>query len=515
MESNYIVITADDKTELELECGPDGRYLVESLVALVGNTAAVGLTYTSASSSRQRGVTVKNGELLPPSDGWQTSANRKYNVVFGNVTREPKKNGITEAKILPTPTVEKVKIFLDNSNFWIGAKHYMGEMNQLKCEEDHRIRTEFGKLLKFTAKGIKNAHATLYGSEPPASDSVWKMAESEGWTIILSHKNCKGKEKQVDTKMVADIVETVCTESPGTMILITGDSDFVCAINKSKEKNWKVEVYGWSKSMSEEIKQLQDDTNVKVECLDAAAGEFLVTELQFDLNLMKGNGSLSLNGIVLDVGKYGEKMENYEMEKYCNELTTILRYPVQYHWLDRRNVAILLRGSEKDTCYVNEEVLKIVSDIKCDFVNKVMPFSQYLHKPNALVEGLEPQSRPQAPVPCDKGDDDQEAKEEEIVFTPVKRKQRPKYQKYSENCKYKFNCPRGGKCEYKHTDEESSFFKKHGKAMPHRKTKLCTRPNCKRKKEDCLDAHGEDDAWCSICLKNGHFMDEGRCKKSK
>ena len=104
MENPFILVTADGKEELELVCEPDGRYLMSSLAALVGGTP-VGLTYTSPQSSRQRGVRVVNGEILPPSDGWLTSSNRIYRVVFYNTAVEPVQ-GYSDGKPLSlSPTV--------------------------------------------------------------------------------------------------------------------------------------------------------------------------------------------------------------------------------------------------------------------------------------------------------------------------------------------------------------------------------------------------------------------------
>ena len=78
----------DGETEFELECEPDGRYMMSSLAALVGCTPA-GLTYSAPNSSRTRGVRIQDGVLLPPSDGWQTSENiRVYIFNKSNNTME-------------------------------------------------------------------------------------------------------------------------------------------------------------------------------------------------------------------------------------------------------------------------------------------------------------------------------------------------------------------------------------------------------------------------------------------
>ena len=78
MCENYIVVTLDGNENLELECDENGRFMLSSLDALVGVTTS-GLKYISH-TSRYRGVRVQDGELLPPSDGWQSDT-RVYHVI--------------------------------------------------------------------------------------------------------------------------------------------------------------------------------------------------------------------------------------------------------------------------------------------------------------------------------------------------------------------------------------------------------------------------------------------------
>ena len=402
---------------------------------------------------------------------------------------------------------ERVRIFLDNSNFWIGAKRHIGEDRRLKCE-DGRVRTEFGKLLKFIAGDRPIANAILYGSEPPPSDSVWGLAEKEGWKINLSHKSPKGKEKEVDTKMVADIVETVCTHKPPeTVILLTGDIDFVCAVHKAIEHNWKIEVYGWSKSMSLELKQCDNDSSVssvKIKCIDASYSQFMITE--FDFKMVKENSSVRSNGIVLEISA-PDRMEN--IEAFCERLVEILHWPVQYNWLreSHSHLAILLGGNEEENRV--SEVLKTISDKKFDFVKNVMTYNQYHSNTSTPAPTINTPSDNDYEVNSDK------MSQKEKPFVQVKKQPKKQYQKYSESCIYKFNCQYGKQCEYKHTEDEKFFFTKCGRPIPRRKTALCKYfPYCKHKKKDCIHAHGEEDAWCTTCLENGHFAEE-KCVPKK
>ena len=87
------------------------------------------------------------------------------------------------------------------------------------------------------------------------------------------------------------------------------------------------------------------------------------------------------------------------------------------------------------------------------------------------------------------------------------------YKNCAEPCRYKFNCMYGLTCDFQHTREERELYEKNGgKGNPNRKTRPCEHyPKCREKKEDCIYAHGEDDAWCLNCTSSGHFTDN--CQK--
>ena len=56
-----------------------------------------------------------------------------------------------------------------------------------------------------------------------------------------------GKEKKVDTQLVADVTERACKTIEGersTFVLITGDADAIPAIEVALRYDWKVEVHG-------------------------------------------------------------------------------------------------------------------------------------------------------------------------------------------------------------------------------------------------------------------------------
>lgn len=156
---------------------------------------------------------------------------------------------------------DQVWLFLDNSNLWIESKKLRAEKRHLTTKEDHRVRINFGGLitciqtLREKSNGSKGkvSECNFYGSKPPDTDSVWRMAEQQGWKRNIKDKAYNGKEKEVDTQIVADVTELASTSTGGTIILITGDRDLRPCIQKALEFKWGVEVYMWKHAASKEF----------------------------------------------------------------------------------------------------------------------------------------------------------------------------------------------------------------------------------------------------------------------
>lgn len=50
------------------------------------------------------------------------------------------------------------------------------------------------------------SRAVLYGSRPPANDSVWRAAEAQGFEVVVYDRNAANREKKIDTKIVTDLI---------------------------------------------------------------------------------------------------------------------------------------------------------------------------------------------------------------------------------------------------------------------------------------------------------------------
>ena len=149
----------------------------------------------------------------------------------------------------------KVWIYVDDSNLWISGKKAYAEAHKLLTSGDPRARFDIGYLNEVIAEGREVSSRTLYGSRPPPVDTVWAKIEEQGWKVDIKQKRYHtGKEKQVDVQLVADVVSLVNWEKTGTVIIVSGDSDYIPAINEALAQGWKVEVWSWEKALSADIR---------------------------------------------------------------------------------------------------------------------------------------------------------------------------------------------------------------------------------------------------------------------
>lgn len=141
-----------------------------------------------------------------------------------------------------------VYVFVDNSNIWIEGKKVSGRQQQPPVESDYWYRVDAGNLLQHILAGRTLADIPqLYGSVPPPNDTVWKKIEAAGFGVTLFDRNTRNKEKGLDMEIGLDMNDlTWKIQTPGTMILVAGDADYVPVIERVKPKGWRVEVWYWS-----------------------------------------------------------------------------------------------------------------------------------------------------------------------------------------------------------------------------------------------------------------------------
>jgi uncharacterized LabA/DUF88 family protein len=113
--------------------------------------------------------------------------------------------------------------------------------------QDSSWRIDFGLLAAFTAERRAIVAAILVGSEPPANDTVWSTAKRDSFDVLTYTRGFDGKEKEVDTEIVARGTEIICLHPrKGVVVLASGDRDFLPLVRVARRQSWSVEICAFS-----------------------------------------------------------------------------------------------------------------------------------------------------------------------------------------------------------------------------------------------------------------------------
>jgi uncharacterized LabA/DUF88 family protein len=155
-------------------------------------------------------------------------------------------------------------LYVDNSNVWIEGMHVAAAKHGLAPDVwsavqskicDYNWKIDFGKLFLFAGGekvGVKKA--ALFGSRPPKNDSLWVAAEKNGFEVKVYDRNAVGKEKKIDTDIVATMMEDsyeLLEVGTDEITLVSGDSDYVPAIEKLRKRGIPVHVVFWGHAARE------------------------------------------------------------------------------------------------------------------------------------------------------------------------------------------------------------------------------------------------------------------------
>lgn len=173
-------------------------------------------------------------------------------------------------------------VYADNSNVYIegcrvsavrrglpGAAS-IGEA-QRNGVVDHTWNIDYGRLYEFACGTNKSevGCANLWGSPPPG-DSFWEMVERKGWKHKTYQKNVQGKEKMVDVAIATSVTKdafTIIDKANDEIVLISGDNDFVPAVEMLRNEGFRVVILFWDHAGA---------------ALKQAASEFISLDKYFD-----------------------------------------------------------------------------------------------------------------------------------------------------------------------------------------------------------------------------------------
>jgi hypothetical protein len=150
-------------------------------------------------------------------------------------------------------------IYVDNSNVFIEGKRVSAVDKGLSMDIfeatknkilDNEYRIDFGKLHTFLLNGDSSGikKAVLFGSRPPANDSLWSMAKKGGFDPKIEDRNIANQEKRIDTGITSAMMRdsyTLVDKEKDLIVLVAGDGDYIPPVETLVNDGYKVEVVFW------------------------------------------------------------------------------------------------------------------------------------------------------------------------------------------------------------------------------------------------------------------------------
>ena len=154
----------------------------------------------------------------------------------------------------------RVMVFLDGSNLFWGR-------NQYNKENKTDLRIDYRKLIDHLVGGRQIVRATYYCSKPiPPRETQIRFIDylrKSGIQVIekelrtrtnLATGETKSVEKGVDVALAIDLLGMAWEGAYDDAIVISGDADYVGAIDKVMSKGKNVEIASYRQSCSRELR---------------------------------------------------------------------------------------------------------------------------------------------------------------------------------------------------------------------------------------------------------------------
>lgn len=145
---------------------------------------------------------------------------------------------------------QRVTVFIDVQNLYHSAKHL------------YQARVNFGEILKAAVAGRKLIRAFAYvirtktGEEQPFFDALLKLGIE---TRVKDLQEYVGglKKGDWDVGIAVDAIKT--SDGIDTVILVSGDGDYVPLLEYLRNKGKRIEVIAFGKSTSTRLREATDE----------------------------------------------------------------------------------------------------------------------------------------------------------------------------------------------------------------------------------------------------------------
>lgn len=158
-------------------------------------------------------------------------------------------------------------VYVDNSNLWIEGMRVSAVRKGMAANATEAMNKkitdgswsyDFGKLYEAICPDTaKIGRSALFGSRPPANDSIWELARQEGFDVTVYDRNAANKEKQVDTAISTMILEDSYEhmKNGDRVVLVSGDRDYLPAIESLRRRGIPTTVVFWEHATGRELKE--------------------------------------------------------------------------------------------------------------------------------------------------------------------------------------------------------------------------------------------------------------------
>lgn len=158
-------------------------------------------------------------------------------------------------------------VYVDNSNVWIEGRRMSAvrkgmASNLIEAMQeglvDQSWNYDFGKLYERVCPDTEQiGRSSLFGSRPPADDTIWELARKQGFEVFTFDRNAANKEKQVDVAIATQILaDSFQYMKPGDeVVLVSGDRDYLPVIENLRSRGIPTTVVFWEHATGRELKQ--------------------------------------------------------------------------------------------------------------------------------------------------------------------------------------------------------------------------------------------------------------------
>ncbi len=153
--------------------------------------------------------------------------------------------------------MDRITIFIDNSNIFKGFQKY-------------NIKVDYEKLKNFITRGrrldaIFLYEGVVYPMSPEKRSWYKELTIRSGYIIKASFDKIARSgaiEKKVDINIAIDIVSLAYENAYDTVVLVSGDGDFVPVVKKVKELGKNMEVWAFRYSLANTLKVELEKENI-------------------------------------------------------------------------------------------------------------------------------------------------------------------------------------------------------------------------------------------------------------